>query len=392
MITPIGLVNLAPQKSCFFQCHKLHRYIAWGLVGSLSLKAHVLSPYISRLPYPTPNDLAPAAGTMADTTDGSGHRAMPQSPLANGGATVSNMNGKRPPRPKRIASISQDDDNDGDGDGEASQGDYNCSSRSLDTSSTTSTAVHCSDTQRSFAMSHRILPVDLSYGDSSNRPPRTSRRSARFARTANRLTKSLSTPILRTDSALDAICRPERRSNRERYNARGRLDFYPLLSERRSLSPANRDSAPFRIRDRPRPSRLARVGSRSFCIRNDTTDEGSRSGGEEHSFGDGKEESYDKTLANIAARFTRRATLPENIKPMQDDHQSDIMDPNAMRYLPKILRDIYAQRQRRRPSQVRRLHLLCGCELMFVIDLELFVRRPRFLGRPWIRKPLFHHA
>ena len=113
----------------------------------------------------------------------------------------------------------------------------------------------------------------------------------------------------------------------------------------------SRDNAAFRVRDRPRPSRLARLGSRSFCLRNE--DDGSRSGGEDHSHGGNEESSYDKTLANLSARFTRRATLPENIKPMQDDHESDIMDPNAMRYLPKILRDIYAQRQRRRPSQVR---------------------------------------
>jgi hypothetical protein len=166
---------------------------------------------------------------------------------------------------------------------------------------------------------------------------------------------------MRPETALDAICRPERRSNRERYNARGRLDYYPLLSERRSLSPMSRDSAPFRNRDRPRPSRLERLGSRSFCLRNDTTDEGSRSGGEDHSHGGGNDESYDKTLAGIGARFTRRATLPENIKPMQDDHESDIMDPNAMRYLPKILRDIYAQRQRRRPSQVRFCAMLVVC-------------------------------
>ena len=53
-------------------------------------------------------------------------------------------------------------------------------------------------------------------------------------------------------------------------------------------------------------------------------------------------------------QFSRRTTLPENIKPMQqkEEEESNIMDAGAMRYLPKILRDIYAQRQRRRPSQV----------------------------------------
>ncbi|KAL3802963.1 hypothetical protein HJC23_011586 [Cyclotella cryptica] len=330
---------------------------------------HILYNTIQSYPTIPLTDRSTGTETMADTSDGTGHRAIPQSPLANGGATMANMNGKRLPRPKRIPSISQDDENDGDG--EASHDDHNGSSRSLDTTSTTSTAVHCSDTQRSFAMSHRILPVDASYGDSGIRPPRTSRRSARFSRTANRLTKSLSTPIMRTETALDEICRPERRSNRERYNARGRLDYFPLLSERRSLSPGTRDSAPFRIRDRRRPSRLARAGSRSFSLR-DAADDGSKSGGEEHSHSGGNEELYDKMLASIAARFTRRATLPENIKPMQDDHESDIMDPNAMRYLPKILRDIYAQRQRRRPSQIGEARLAS-------IDLRLRLQRPEHL-------------
>jgi hypothetical protein len=50
--------------------------------------------------------------------------------------------------------------------------------------------------------------------------------------------------------------------------------------------------------------------------------------------------------------FPRRTTLPENIKPMQNDNESTVIEPGAMRYLPKILRDIYAQRQTRRPSLV----------------------------------------
>ena len=33
-------------------------------------------------------------------------------------------------------------------------------------------------------------------------------------------------------------------------------------------------------------------------------------------------------------------------------HKDEAMDPNAMRYLPKILRDMYAQRQNRRGSDV----------------------------------------
>ena len=56
-------------------------------------------------------------------------------------------------------------------------------------------------------------------------------------------------------------------------------------------------------------------------------------------------------------RVSRRASMPAHIA--QNLHgvgggvgRSDVMDPNAMRYLPKILRDTYAQRQTRRPSLV----------------------------------------
>lgn len=45
----------------------------------------------------------------------------------------------------------------------------------------------------------------------------------------------------------------------------------------------------------------------------------------------------------------RRQTMPEQIH-MND--LGDVMDSNALRYLPKILRDVYAQRQLKRPSMV----------------------------------------
>jgi hypothetical protein len=102
-----------------------------------------------------------------------------------------------------------------------------------------------------------------------------------------------------------------------------------LLSERRSLSPIAR----IRHRDRHPPSRLSLLGHHTFYHRSDYSD--------------------DEDQGRTASKpFTRRTTLPENIKPMQNDNESNIMDPNAMRYLPKILRDIYAQRQTRRPSEV----------------------------------------
>ena len=107
-----------------------------------------------------------------------------------------------------------------------------------------------------------------------------------------------------------------------------------LLSERRSLSPVTR-----RYEGTNRRLRLSQVGDHSYYHRNsqdldvDAATSGERS--------------------PKRAPFSRRTTLPENIKPMQqNENESNIMEAGAMRYLPQILRDIYAQRQRRRPSEV----------------------------------------
>jgi hypothetical protein len=45
---------------------------------------------------------------------------------------------------------------------------------------------------------------------------------------------------------------------------------------------------------------------------------------------------------------SRRHSMPEHIQ----KNLGEVMDSNALRYLPKILRDVYAQRQTRRPSLV----------------------------------------
>ena len=60
---------------------------------------------------------------------------------------------------------------------------------------------------------------------------------------------------------------------------------------------------------------------------------------------------------------SRRTSLPEHLEQaLRNDggrSQSEVMDPNAMRYLPKILRDTYAQRQTKRRSSVSIHFLLC---------------------------------
>ena len=50
------------------------------------------------------------------------------------------------------------------------------------------------------------------------------------------------------------------------------------------------------------------------------------------------------------SRQVRRTTMPEAVQYQRN--LGEVMDPNALRYLPKILRDTYAQRQTKRASLV----------------------------------------
>jgi hypothetical protein len=137
-----------------------------------------------------------------------------------------------------------------------------------------------------------------------------------------------------------------------------------LLSQRRSLSPITRRHHNRDTNHRPPPSRLSLLGHHTFYHRNDDSDNA-----------DDDAKNNKTRLSGSGKPFTRRTTLPENIKPMQNDNESTIMEPNAMRYLPKILRDIYAQRQTRRPSEVSTLdfvfHVICAalCLLLYNITV-----------------------
>ncbi|KAL7551428.1 hypothetical protein ACHAWF_014616 [Thalassiosira exigua] len=74
-------------------------------------------------------------------------------------------------------------------------------------------------------------------------------------------------------------------------------------------------------------------------------------------------------------RRSRRASMPTHIAQAMHrsrPNQKEVMDRNATRYLPKILRDTYAQRQTRRPS-------LLGEARLASIDLRLRLQRPESL-------------
>ena len=104
------------------------------------------------------------------------------------------------------------------------------------------------------------------------------------------------------------------------------------MANRRSLSP---ERTPWALHDtvRRRPSRLANNLLQDTANLHLNDFENS-----DHSEGGGR------------SRQVRRSTMPEAIQFQRN--LGEVMDPNALRYLPKILRDTYAQRQTRRKSLV----------------------------------------
>ena len=71
----------------------------------------------------------------------------------------------------------------------------------------------------------------------------------------------------------------------------------------------------------------------------------------------------DHSLMDKSGR-RRRVSMPERIAEkmggLNKNDRSEVMDPYALKYLPKILRDTYAQRQTRRSWQVSCLLFDCG--------------------------------
>lgn len=144
-----------------------------------------------------------------------------------------------------------------------------------------------------------------------------------------------------------------------------REDFgRPLMSERRSLSPKGVPSWKRHGSSRPAPSRLDRQDSLWRSIGVGITDE-------HHDDEYDRIYNYDipgmgldtsaregigrvSSLTSTKKHRGRRASMPEHLDQAlrKGSCPSEVMDPNAMRYLPKILRDTYAQRQTRRKSDV----------------------------------------
>ena len=150
-----------------------------------------------------------------------------------------------------------------------------------------------------------------------------------------KLMKSTSTPSLhKLDVSLSSIAGFNHRSENSHVQ---REDFgRPLMAQRRSLSPKTSSASRTEFCQAP-PTRLEENIFQDFAaeppyVPVDIPDVGSRRG-------------------MGRAMSARRASMPDHLAETMRG-SSEVMDPNAMRYLPKILRDTYAQRQTRRSSLV----------------------------------------
>ena len=151
-----------------------------------------------------------------------------------------------------------------------------------------------------------------------------------------------------------------------------REDFgKPLMAHRRSLSPKvsswNRNGF-----GRPPPSRLENnhILTRSIPINNDDNADRIYS----YDIPGLGLDSSDRDGRSSPKHRSRRASMPEHLEQAlrKGSSPSEVMNQNALRYLPKILRDTYAQRQTKRPS-------LLGDAQLASIDLRLRLQRPENL-------------
>ncbi|KAL7469251.1 hypothetical protein ACHAXS_009513 [Conticribra weissflogii] len=265
--------------------------------------------------------------------------------------------------------------------------------------------------------------LDAPPSPSARRVSRISGTNQRRRRRLTRLTKSASSPsivsLVTGDSGhgLDrdghsshgslADDRPSDDRDRDRYHVGDgsfrEEDFgRPLLAQRRSLSPdiTSRPSAARRYYEtRYLPARLdddLRRSRRDLSFHSSAFDLHSHSIA---SFGHGANANVNNHNHNNhnsngpnnnlligehhhpRHRYPRRLSLPAiGILPVltsSETSHTEYMDPNAMRYLPKILRDTYAQRSRRRRPSSAAANM--GEATLADFDLKLRLQRPERL-------------
>lgn len=202
-------------------------------------------------------------------------------------------------------------------------------------------------------------------GDDSPPPdPRRRRRSTSYQRHI-KLSKSTSTPVLRRLVSIGSVDGEFAQSEGDPVGLFGERESGPVLGRRRSdiwqplppstrrpLSPESRALLVESIRPRQVPTRLNDYETlveqlAASCFAGD--------GGMSLEGGGAMAERRGSEPTSGESR--RRSSMPKRLRSVRSSmvlarHKDEAMDPNAMRYLPKILRDMYAQRQNRRGSDV----------------------------------------
>eukprot|EP00986_Skeletonema_menzelii_P014529 scaffold9749_cov148-Skeletonema_menzelii.AAC.5 len=206
--------------------------------------------------------------------------------------------------------------------------------------------------------------IDTSASESSQRRGRSKRRDQLFS-----LSKSTSTPSLDQLNNLGPSINSSfvvRKNDSSLW--RGSEYGKPQLSQRRSLSP-NKAGNGGRRRNTNRLQH--HVQMKTSLPQNNALDSlfDSPSG----------DQNIDSSSVSVQNLRRRRMTIQDVISIRRsstvtedNDGMDELMDPNAMRYLPKILRDVYAQREVRRGS-------LLGNARLASIDLRLRLQRPDYL-------------
>ncbi len=214
---------------------------------------------------------------------------------------------------------------------------------------------------------HTQNSMEASASESSSH--RRGRSKRRDQRQRSSLSKSTSTPSLDQLNNLGPSINSSFvvRKNDDSSSWRGLEYGQPRLSQRRSLSPSKTGGR------RRGSSDLLQYHVQREALSNSVEINSLY----DNPCGDPSIDSSSATLQEIRRRRTIQDFIPlrhsslgnEDEDSMYDD---ELMDPNAMRYLPKILRDVYAQREVRRCRQL-------GNARLASIDLRLRLQRPDYL-------------
>ena len=206
---------------------------------------------------------------------------------------------------------------------------------------------------------------DVQNGDADSPRSGPRRRHSTAYQRHIKLSKSTSTPVLRRLVSIGSVDGEFAQSEGDPVGLFGERESGPVLgrrrsdiwqplppSNRRSISPESRALVADSIRPRQVPTRL---NDYDTLVEQFTASCFAGNGGMALEGIGGMAERRGSEPSSGESR--RRSSMPKRLRSVRTSmvlarQKDEAMDPNAMRYLPKILRDIYAQRQNRRGSDV----------------------------------------